>query len=83
MTKRIEELVEKFAQDFFNRSVVDLRKYEPFLEESRIFAETIVKECMGICINIQENHIQEFGDYLGNTYAVICRDAIKEYFEVE
>ena len=45
MNERIDELVKKFAEDFVARSGCDVREFDPFLVESRLFAELIVREC--------------------------------------
>jgi hypothetical protein len=45
-TKEIEQLVKKFAEDFFKRSSYDMREYDPFLEESRLFVQQIVRKCI-------------------------------------
>lgn len=45
--------------------------------------ELVVLECSGVCNSVHERHVQEFGDCIGDTYAAICRDAIKERFGVE
>jgi hypothetical protein len=45
--------------------------------------ELVVLECSGVCNSVHERHVQEFGDYFGETYAAICRDAIKERFGVK
>ncbi len=47
MNERIKELVKKFAEDFVDRSGYDMRELEPFLVESQLFAESIIRECAG------------------------------------
>jgi len=51
MNERIDELVKKFAEDFLARSGCDVREFDPFLVESRLFAESIVRECAEIADN--------------------------------
>jgi hypothetical protein len=56
MNERIQELVERFAQDFLNRSGHDMREYEPFLEESRIFAESLVQSVITDLEKLREEY---------------------------
>jgi hypothetical protein len=75
MNERIQELVERFAQDFLNRSGYDMREYEPFLEESRIFAESLVKSVITDLEKLHEGYANP-GTYESDEYYV--RQAAKE-----
>jgi len=48
MNERIDELVKKFAEDFVARSGYDVRGFEPFLVESRLFAELMAREAIAV-----------------------------------
>lgn len=71
MNERIQELVKQFAVDLLNRSAIDMREYEPFLEETEKFVESIVWKCVKLCDQV---------DIVG---ADECIDNIKEHFGVE
>jgi hypothetical protein len=75
MNERIKELIEKFAQELFNRSGYDMRKYEPFLEESQIFAESLLMSVIADLEKLREEYANP-GTYESDEYYV--RQAAKE-----
>jgi hypothetical protein len=79
MNQRIEELIEQSTNieygvdNGFDRVTFDKEK----------FAELIVKECMSLCADVEED--VELAEYVGGFRdgALMCREDIKEHFGVE
>ena len=85
MNEQIEQLVKQFAEDLMKRSGYDMRAFEPFLVESRLFAEKIVQECIGVieakmpeftCKEDYDNLIRKAG-------RMDAIDEIREHFGVK
>ena len=78
MNEQIEQLVKQFAEDLMKRSGYDMRAFEPFLVESRQFAEKIVQEVLGR-IQIHQQMDEATEEWV---YTSLNVD-IKEHFGVE
>jgi len=83
MNERIKELAframsinQKVSDDSFFVEVSKLNEFERF-------AELIVRECMSLCTDVEED--VELSDYVGSFRdgAMMCREDIKQHFGVE
>jgi hypothetical protein len=84
MNEQIEKLVKQFAEDLMKKSGYDMRELEPFIEESRVFAESIVRECANEIIK-QNGDVVVLDDWdRGYDAGLQCAiSVIKEHFGVE
>ena len=73
MNERIQELVKQFAVDILNRSAIDMREYEPFLEETEKLVESIVEECANCAL---QHHLYGAPETSADTM-------IKQHFGIE
>ena len=66
-----DEFAKSVAADF--AAAVD-SAYQDLIKAA-VLAER--EECAKVCGAINETHIESYGDYLGNTYAAECANAIR------
>lgn len=78
MNERIRELVKKFAEDFLARSGCDVREFEPFLVESRLFAELMAREAIAV---VQKRFMGDLNRE--DMEARRCVEDLKKHFGVE
>jgi len=79
MNERIRELYLQ-AVEYSNGQMTFSDTREFFAEK---FAELIVRECMSLCTDVEED--VELADYVGGFRdgALMCREDIKKHFGVE
>ena len=79
MTKDIIKLAREVGLQFSESLVKDFSAavestYQDLIKQA-VLAER--EACAKLCGAINETHIESYGDYLGNTYAAECANAIR------
>lgn len=88
MTDRIQELAEQAGLKYYNWStnesnIVDGNFRYPRLEDYKKFGQLIVRECMNICAEREEDIRTRIKDEGKAATAYMIRAYIKEHFGVE
>ncbi len=77
---KLAELYDRYVEQCMKNADDDILDYDVIVEQ---FAELIVRECMSLCTDVEED--VELADYVGGFRdgALMCREDIKKHFGVE
>jgi hypothetical protein len=77
----IRELVEQTGMSLYNNSDEFFGRQDNF--DFRKFANLIIKECIDLCDEIEDDFLKEFGDISVSIGAGACSYKISAHFGVE